>query len=208
MNSKILFAVTILTIFCSPSLTQVGTKQKRPLPYDYGRVVIDNHATKSELAPVVFEHWIHRSRFTCRVCHVDVGFAMKAGATGITAADNGRGYYCGACHNGKPAVDGKAVFQACSKLWTDEDAKRCQRCHSYGLKVASDFDFFKFNEPLPKERFGNGVDWERAEQLGLIKPADSLAGFSTSKNSMAVEKDFALGATVQGMPDIIFSHKK
>ncbi len=208
MNSKILFAVTILTIFCSPSLTQVGTKQKRPLPYDYGRVVIDNHATKSELAPVVFQHWIHRSKFTCRVCHVDVGFAMKSGATGITAADNENGYYCGACHNGRTVIDGKTVFQACSgDVVTARDARKCERCHSYGLKIASEHDFFLFSRPLPKERLGNGIDWEKSEELGLIKPASVLQGVS-SKDALSVQKDFELNPKVEGMPDIIFSHKK
>ena len=85
--------------------------------------------------PVVFQHWIHRSMFTCRVCHVDVGFGMKAGATGIKAIDNERGYYCGACHNGKKVVDGKTVFQACSTKATYEDQKRCDRCHSLNKKM-------------------------------------------------------------------------
>jgi len=40
---------------------------------------------------------------------------MQAGATGINAADNIRGYYCGTCHNGKMIFDGETVFGACSK---------------------------------------------------------------------------------------------
>jgi c(7)-type cytochrome triheme protein len=209
MNQKILIALVLILVFCGSALSQTGVKKKRPLPYEYGRVIIDNYSDKANLAPVVFEHWIHRSMFTCRVCHVDVGFAMKAGATGITAADNARGYYCGTCHNGKRVVDGKTVFQACSKKVNLEDEKRCVRCHSYGQKVASDFDFFKFSEPLPKERFGNGLDWEKSEELGLIKPASFLEGVSTSKgNAFVVQKDFALDPKVEGMPDIIFSHKK
>jgi c(7)-type cytochrome triheme protein len=207
MKKTILMAMVVILVFCGQALTQTGTKKKKPLPYEYGRVVIDNSSGKSGLAPVVFEHWIHRSKFTCRVCHVDVGFAMKAGATGITAADNERGYYCGTCHNGKMAADGGTVFQACSKKVAGEDTKRCERCHSYGLKVASDYDFFHFSQPLPKERFGNGLDWEKAEQLGLIKPVSTLAGVSP-KNSLTVQKDFALNPKVEGMPDIIFSHKK
>jgi hypothetical protein len=39
---------------------------------------------------------------------------MLAGATGINA-DNMRGYYCDACHNGKVILDGKTVFGACSR---------------------------------------------------------------------------------------------
>ncbi len=211
-NRKIFTALVLILVscglFCGLALSQTGIKKKRPLPYEYGRVVIDNYSEKANLAPVVFEHWIHRSMFTCRVCHVDIGFAMKANGTDIKAADNARGYYCGTCHNGKMVVDGKNVFQACSRKVNVEDEKRCERCHSYGQKVASDFDFFQFSQPLPKERFGNGLDWEKSEELGLIKPASFLPGVSTPKNSLVVQKDFALSPKVEGMPDIIFSHKK
>ncbi len=207
MNKKIFIALALILAFCqAPS--QTGVKKKRPLPYEYGQVIIDNYSEKNNLAPVVFQHWIHRSRFTCRVCHVDVGFAMKAGASNITALDNSRGFYCGACHNGKMMVDGKPLFQACSKNASEGDEARCRRCHSYGLKVASDYDFFAFSAPLPKERFGNGIDWEKAEQLGLIKPANFLEGVSIKRSTLVVQKDFALNPKVEGMPDIIFSHKK
>jgi c(7)-type cytochrome triheme protein len=213
MNRKRFTALFLILVsfglFCVPALSQTGIKKKRPLPYEYGRVIINNYSEKSNLAPVVFEHWIHRSMFTCRVCHVDIGFAMKAGGTDIKAADNVRGYYCGTCHNGKMvAPDGKTVFQACSRKVNLEDEKRCDRCHSEGLKVASDFDFFQFSQPLPKERFGNGLDWEKAEESGLIKPVTAIPGVSGPRNSFAVQKDFALNPKVEGMPDIIFSHKK
>jgi c(7)-type cytochrome triheme protein len=209
MNKVIFIAIALILLLCGLSSGQTGIKKKRPLPYEYGRVVINNYSDKSDLAPVVFEHWIHRSKFTCRVCHVDVGFAMKAGATNITAIDNERGYYCGACHNGKTMVEERPVFQACAnKAMTAQDARRCERCHSYGLNVTPAYDFFQFSTPLPKERFGNGIDWEKSEQLGLIKPADFLEGLSIKRSSLAVQKDFALNPKVEGMPDIIFSHKK
>jgi len=208
MNKKSFILLALILILCGLAPSQTGTKKKRPLPYEYGRVIIDNYSSKAELAPVVFEHWIHRSKFTCRVCHVDVGFAMKAGATNITSADNERGFYCGACHNGKTVVDGKVVFQACSRKTAGDDLRRCERCHSFGLKVASEYDFFHFSQPLPKERFGNGLDWEKSEELGLIKPARVLEGVSPRGNSLAVQKDFVLNPKVEGMPDIIFSHKK
>ncbi len=208
MNKKQLLALLVIAGFCVQAVSQTGIKKRRPLPYEYGRVIINNHSDHIELAPVVFEHWIHRSKFTCRVCHVDVGFAMKAGGTGIRAIDNARGYYCGTCHNGKTIDEGKPVFQACADRATIEDSKRCDRCHSLGKSVASDFDFFKFSERLPKERFGNGLDWEKAEELGLIHPVSALDGVSISRNALAVQKDFPLNPKVEGMPDIIFSHTK
>jgi len=207
MNRNVSAALVLILILCSSSLSQTGTKKKRPLPYDYGRVVINNYSEQADLAPVVFQHWIHRARFTCRVCHVDIGFAMKAGGTGIKAVDNSRGYYCGTCHNGKAPTDGKVVFEACSKPVNTAEAKRCDRCHSLGRKVQSDYDFFAFSQPLPKERFGNGIDWEKSEELGLIKPVALLDGVS-KRNAFSAQKDFALNPKVEGMPDIIFSHKK
>jgi c(7)-type cytochrome triheme protein len=208
MNRKATIALVLILIFCGPSLSQIGTKKRRPLPYEYGRVVISNYSEQANLAPVVFEHWIHRAKFTCRVCHVDIGFAMRAGGTGIRAVDNARGFYCGTCHDGKKVVDGKTMFEACSTPANATDAKRCERCHSLGKKVPSDYDFFAFSKPLPKERFGNGIDWEKAEELGLIKPASVLEGVSGRRNALPVQKDFALNPKVEGMPDIIFSHKK
>ena len=190
-TTKIVFAaLAAMLAVCGPASSQTGIKKRRPLPYEYGRVIINNYSEKAGLAPVVFEHWIHRAKFTCRVCHVDIGFAMKAGTTDITAADNARGYYCGTCHNGKRVVDGKTVFQSCSDHATAEDRKRCERCHSYGLKVASDYDFFEFSEPLPKERFGNGLDWEKAEELGLIKPSAFLEGVSIKRNPLRRAEGF------------------
>jgi c(7)-type cytochrome triheme protein len=208
MNMKRFVILTLILVFCGTSQSQTGTKKKRPLPYEFGRVVLNNYSEKADLPPVVFEHWIHRSKFTCRVCHVDIGFAMKAGQTGIRAVDNERGYYCGACHNGKMMVDEKRVFAACSKRVNYEDQKRCDRCHSLGKKVASDFDFFAFSQPLPKERFGNGIDWEKAEEMGLINPVAFLDGFTAPKRNLAAQKDFDLNPKVEGLPDIIFSHKK
>jgi c(7)-type cytochrome triheme protein len=223
MNKKTLVALAVTLIFCLSALSQTGTKKRRPLPYEYGQVILDNYSDKADMAPVVFQHWIHRSKFTCRVCHVDIGFAMRAGATGINAADNARGYYCGTCHNGSMTVAGKTVFASCPKVPgpqgassrresknrpDSEELRRCERCHSLGKHVASEYDFFVFSNPLPKERFGNGIDWEKSEELGLIKPASQLAGVSVQRKSLIVQKDFALNPKVEGMPDIIFSHRK
>jgi c(7)-type cytochrome triheme protein len=209
MNRKAIFVLALILIFCCPGLSQNGAKKKRPLPYEYGQVVINNFSDKAGMNPVVFQHWIHRSMFTCRVCHVDVGFGMKAGATGIRALDNERGYYCGTCHNGKTVVNEKIVFQACSDKATYEDQRRCDRCHSLNTKKAvSDFDFFKFSAPLPKERFGNGIDWEKAEELGFITPSKYLDSGAAKNKNLALQKDFALNPKVEGMPNIIFSHQK
>jgi c(7)-type cytochrome triheme protein len=205
---KLLLALLLVLVFAGLTLAQMGVKKKRPLPYEYGRVVINNYAESAHLPPVVFDHWLHRANFTCRLCHVDIAFAMKSGATGIKAADNMRGYYCGTCHNGKMQWQDRKVFESCSKEYGHGDLKRCERCHSLGKEVKKEYDFNKFTEKLPKERFGNGINWEKAEDEGLIKPIGFLPGISVKRPSLKIQKDFSLEPKVEGMPQIIFSHKK
>lgn len=203
--------VTLALSCCCTGLVfaaQTGVKKKRPRPSEYGMVVINNYSQANSLAPVRFDHWVHRSKFTCRLCHVDIGFAMKAGATGIRAADNMRGNYCGACHDGRLEFDGRKVFAACARNADGENAARCARCHADTAGPRHEDDFNAFAQRLPKGRLGNGIDWEKAEEQGLIKPLDALPGASAQRSGMARQKDFSLLPKVEGMPEIIFSHKK
>jgi c(7)-type cytochrome triheme protein len=214
MNRKLviilLVSLTFAGAFAAGSTSaETGMKKRRPLPFEYGRVVINNYSQKAGLAPVVFNHWLHRSNYTCRLCHVDIGFAMKAGETGIKASDNIRGYYCGTCHNGRRVADNKkTIFASCSVAPTPAERTRCLRCHSLGMNVTPEYDFSKFTRDFPKERFGNGINWEKTEEEGLIRPADFLEGVSIKRKSLAVQKDFSLSPKLEGMPNIIFSHKK
>ena len=66
----------------------------------------------------------------------------------------------------------------------------------------------EFAAGKPIERFGNGIDWEKAEALGLIKPVDFLEEVSIRRPKLKIQKDFNLEPKVEGMPKIIFSHKK
>ena len=120
---RIFMVIGLIVALIGTAAAEFGVKKKRPLPYDYGKVVINNYSEKAGMPPVVFDHWVHRSKFTCRLCHVDIGFGMKAGSTGIKAADNMSGYYCGSCHNDK-SVAGAKVFKACEeraalRTWAD-----------------------------------------------------------------------------------------
>jgi c(7)-type cytochrome triheme protein len=207
MKKTILFVILIFVV-ASIALAQTGVKKKRPLPYEYGKVIINNSSESAHLAPVVFDHWFHRSQFTCRLCHVDLAFAMKAGGTNIKAEDNVKGYYCGTCHNGKKAFANRTVFAACSKEFGHKDLQRCERCHSLGKNIKKEHDFAAFSADMPKERFGNGIDWEKAESLGLVKPVDFLEGISIKRPKLKIQKDFNLDPKVEGMPKIVFSHKK
>jgi c(7)-type cytochrome triheme protein len=201
----LLFAIGVVA---TTGYAQSGVKKKRPLPYEYGRVVISNFSEQAGLPAVEFEHWVHRTKFTCRLCHVDLAFAMKAGGSSIKAKDNAKGFYCGTCHNGKKGADGRTIFGSCSVSWTRDDLPKCQRCHSRGLTVKREYDFDAVTSKFPRERFGNGINWEKAENDGLIKLADEIPGVSIPRPPMATVKDFSISPANQGIPEIIFSHKK
>lgn len=81
---------------------------------EYGDIVLNNYSSKSGIRPVIFPHWFHRVRFSCKSCHSDLGFQMKAGANQINMLKIINGEYCGACHNGQMA-------------WAVEN---CDLCHS------------------------------------------------------------------------------
>lgn len=214
---KRLFAVAVIVLgFAGIAFSAGGVKKKKVQEPDYGNVIIDANSLKAGVNPVLFEHWVHRKMFTCRVCHVDIGFAMKANEGGIRAADNMKGYYCGACHGKLAMGGGEKLFAACSDQFAKEDMKRCLRCHSMD-KVALEKEarreqrekaFRAFADRMPKERGGNGINWEKAEDEGAIKLIDYVEGVSTKRLPMSNQKDFAIGAKVDGVPEIIFSHKK
>jgi len=170
-----------------------GVPRIRPKPQEYGNVVIDNASTLKGKSPVLFMHWLHRSKYTCRLCHIDIGFAMSAGGTGITCRDIQDGLYCGSCHNGKES-------------FARED--NCDRCHSLGKPVVFKNDFYDFKKGLPRERFGNGIDWMKAEDEGRVKLKDYLPGISIKKKKLSNPKDQSLESQNEAMPNIIFSHKK
>jgi c(7)-type cytochrome triheme protein len=175
-------------------------------PTEYGRVVINSASGKAGMAPAVFDHWLHRAKYTCRLCHVDIAFAMKANGTGITATDNKKGNYCGVCHNGKMQSGGKAIFASCSD--DRSDMKRCERCHSQGKNIKPEMDFGAFTAKFPRAKFGNGINWEKAAEDGLINPVDSIEGVSIKKPAQAIQKDFSIKPKEAGKGEIIFSHKK
>ena len=81
---------------------------------EFGDVVINNHSDKAGMRPVVFPHWFHRIRFSCKTCHADLGIQFRAGGNDINMAKIIDGQFCGACHNGELA-------------WAIEN---CNLCHS------------------------------------------------------------------------------
>ncbi|MGW8322919.1 MAG: ABC transporter permease subunit, partial [Thermodesulfobacteriota bacterium] len=83
----------LLLVVAGVSLAVAGVGRiplPEPLPEDkYGNLIMDRASSKAGLSPVVFSHWRHRVYFTCRVCHTDLGFVMKNGASEITGGAQG-----------------------------------------------------------------------------------------------------------------------
>lgn len=197
-------ALLLLAFFAFPG---DGVAVGKRLPaHEYGTVLMDVYSTKKEVDPVVFRHWVHRSKHTCRLCHVDIGFAMQAGETRVREKDNRAGEYCGVCHNGKEA------FACEEKTLLGKDVKNCNRCHSsmaigHDDQVADSFD--ELADTLPEGRFGNRIDWALASRQGLVKPKDFIEGVSFDRPKMKHDEGIvSLDAKLAGLPDIIFSHRE
>lgn len=177
-------------------------------PHEYGMVILNNYSRSAGFAPVAFDHWLHRAMFTCRICHVDIGFAMEGGATKIRAATNRDGFHCGACHNGKTAYKGETIFASCADNSAQEGSSLCDRCHSVEDKTRKKKQFSEYIEKFPKKGLGNTVDWEEAEAKGLIRPLDYLEGVSIRRSPLKMEKEISIESRVTWMSDVMFSHKK
>jgi c(7)-type cytochrome triheme protein len=203
-RGRLLFVLACLVLFLvNTSSAQIYLPGPPPQnPSDYGKVILDTYTTAGPGA-VVFDHWLHRSKFTCRLCHVDIGFAMKAKATGIRASSNRQGFHCGACHDGKRIIDGKTVFASCSDQTND---KQCVRCHSLGKQGVREYEYKGYTARFPKS--GYGVNWEAAENDRLIRPIDSLEGISVKRRPMQSREDFAIKAGYSWVHPITFSHEK
>jgi c(7)-type cytochrome triheme protein len=199
---RIVLAVLSLLYVSVLMADTFGTRKRAPKPEEYGNVIINNYSQKARIAPVEFNHWLHRARYTCRLCHVDLGFATEAGDTLITEEDNRDGLYCGACH------DGKEAFGPEDRTRSGETVQNCGRCHSVGTDIEPEHDFRTFVKGFPRARFGNRVDWLKAEEQGLLELTDYIEGVSIPGRKFEAQEDFELDTGVNGMPDVIFSHEK
>ena len=165
-------------------------------PEHYGNVVLRKKSKKAGMSPVVFPHWAHRARYTCRVCHFELQFSMRRDDTGITRAACLAGQYCGACHDGRTAFSVR-----------DEQPRQCDRCH---LKKMEGLDgrFAALAEKLPSSEFGNGIDWATALNSGSIKPAN---GLSRDSSPMPLPDNLKIPlklGTTSPNSDVTFSHEE
>ena len=160
----------------------------------YGTVIMRRKTRKAGMKPVVFAHWSHRAKYTCRVCHLELGFSMRSGDSGITREQYLSGKFCGACHDGKTAFTVK-----------DGPEPHCARCHMADPALL-EAPFEKFAAPLPQASFGNGIDWVKALREGKITPRNTL---KPEQSVMAfpdkLRQPMKLG-TISPRSDVIFSH--
>jgi c(7)-type cytochrome triheme protein len=199
----IFFALCAFIILTASVFGQVYLPPPPPKqPSDFGKVILNKHASTGP-GPVVFDHWLHRSKFTCRLCHVDIGFAMEANATGIAADTNSRGFHCGACHDGKRLFEGRPIFASCSD---NIKAKECNRCHSLDKHGSRQYEYNAYTAKFPKGVYG--VDWVAAEAERKIKPVDFLEGISVKRVPIQTQPDFSIKAGMQWVHPIVFSHEK
>lgn len=167
------------------------TFPEAPPPEEYGNLLINRTSENSGVKAASFSHWIHRLKYTCRVCHFELEFNMKVNTSEITEDANKAGRYCGTsgCH------DGKAAF--------GHDKPNCERCHngnrSYGKEKFSNLSTF------PKRDFGNGVDWAKALRKGLIKPVNYLDIKPSS--DITYDNKIKLEAEWNNIPPAFFPHK-
>ena len=184
-------AVVLVLLLCSagPARAQYWRFPPAPPPSEYGNLLIDRLSEKSGRPAVTFSHWSHRRRYTCRVCHFELGFEMRANATEITEEACRKGRFCGACH------DGKEVFG-------QTDPGDCGKCHNGDPAYGSE----KFQElaAWPKAPYGNHVDWVQALEVGLIHPRSSLEPDYTP---MTFTKRLTLEAGWTMIPPAYFSHE-
>jgi len=162
---------------------------KLPQRHAYGDLLIDKFSTKNQVKPVFFSHWSHRAKYTCRVCHWELDFDFKVGGTGMTEVDNRNGLYCGKCHDGKVAFG-----------HTEEN---CQRCHT-GVKASSIQKFNELRDGLPKDRFGNGINWAASIRSEGIKPLYSI--YKPEEEPLDFRKKLELKAEWAFVPSAYFSH--
>ena len=161
-----------------------------PHPSKYGNVLITRQTGDLVTPTVSFSHWSHRTRYTCRVCHFELEFAMQVNATEITEQDNRAGKYCGTCHNGEIAFG--------------HTKENCVYCHNFGMDGSKDrFDDVK---NLPWSSYGNRIDWGRALDEGLIKPKQSILeeNYQPFKFTSKLELDADWGM----IPGAEFPHDK
>lgn len=184
---SVLFAAVVFIASCGAS-EGFWDFPDAPPPAEYGNILINRTSEANGVKPVAFSHWSHRIKYTCRVCHFELEFNMKANTTEISEAISKSGRFCGACH------DGKEVF--------GHDEANCAKCHNGNRGYGKE----KFQKLLgfPRAKFGNNINWTRALRKGMIKPVNYLL---VKPLQVEYDKTLTLEAEWARIPPSIFPHK-
>ncbi len=200
-----LAAAALALAAASPASAGMPILPEYAPPHRYGTVILDSSSTAAGMAPVAFDHWRHRLLYTCRLCHVDVGFAVQAGGTRISAETNRRRLHCGACHNGKTQHLGSPIFAACSDSPDRPPAPACARCHGREARLRGEYARFASKKP----RDGAGlIDWLAAERLAFDAPVDFVEGVSVRPDRLKIDRNFSISIDGTWLGDVAFSHQQ
>jgi c(7)-type cytochrome triheme protein len=158
--------------------------------YQYGNILIDRISSLNNVPSVSFSHWRHRLKYTCRVCHIELGFQMMLNTTEMTEEMNRNGEFCGYCHSGKSTFG--------------HTKRHCSKCHngdiSYGKRN------FRRLSRLPRSEYGNKIDWTMALNRRVIRPVRSI--MDPDYAPIKFDKTLELAADWAMAPMSIFPHKE
>lgn len=189
--NKILTIVAIIFLVVPGELQSARQKfdlPPLPPPEVYGNILINRTSTDNGVLAATFSHWSHRLKYTCRVCHMELGFNMALNTTEISEEANRNGEYCGVCHNGKIAFG--------------HSKENCERCHNSKIEYGN--EKFSTTNDLPQTPFGNKIDWVRAIEEGRINPKTYM--FDDEK-PIDYDKYLVLEAEWSMIPSAVFPHK-
>ncbi|HEX9020122.1 MAG TPA: c(7)-type cytochrome triheme domain-containing protein [Nitrospirota bacterium] len=194
-----LIAVQVFTLFISSKAFSQGSRGNLDLPTllppdEYGDVVIDRFSGEKKIMPVLFSHRLHRVKYTCRVCHGELDFSMKASDTGVVCGGGEMtGKYCTICHDNKTAFGPKGT----------DGEKNCRRCHS--ADESPDWKkYAELKQKLPPALYGDEINWAKALTDGLIRPKKSLR---SDFKPVILDRTLTLRAEMSGIPPAVFPHK-
>lgn len=189
MNRILVSLIFLLLIAPVVGIAGVFDLQPTLSSDQYGNILISRTSTANNVKPVSFSHWIHRQKYTCRVCHSELDFNMKVNTTEITESASRAGKFCGACHNGRESF---------------KHTGNCDKCHTGEIGSGRERYEELMTKPFPFNQYGNGIDWVESQRRGLIKPKNYLKKKSTD---IPFEKTLFLETEWSIVTPSIFPHK-
>ncbi|MBC8414544.1 MAG: hypothetical protein ISR96_11410 [Nitrospira sp.] len=187
----ILLGLFIVLGISAPVFSQTYFKlPPLPAPEEYGNILICRLSSDSGMKSVTFSHWSHRTKYTCKVCHFELEFALMLNTTPITEEANQAGLYCGACHDGEQAFG-----------HTEEN---CDKCHNDDIRY--NVDKFQELSHLPKAEFGNEINWSKAIAEKVITPRKYF-DFREDMEPLRFGEELTILAAWNFVPPAVFKHE-